>query len=80
MATSLISFRLSSSILIGSLTLPTDLTLSTLLSLFSFWVGDVFRLSFGDIRETIDIDKAVERVEARIVDLYNSNLVVPNNG
>ncbi|KAA3379881.1 tape measure protein [Phascolarctobacterium faecium] len=43
-------------------------------------VQPVFRLSFGDIRETIDIDKAVERVEARIVDLYNSNLVVPNNG
>lgn len=43
-------------------------------------VQPVFRLSFGDIRETIDIDKAVERVEARIVDLYNSSLVVPDNG
>lgn len=43
-------------------------------------VQPVFHLSFGDIRETMDIDKAVERVEARIVDLYNSNLVVPNNG
>lgn len=43
-------------------------------------VQPVFRLSFGDIRETIDIDKAVERVETRIVDLYNSSLVVPDNG
>lgn len=43
-------------------------------------VQPVFRLSFGDIRETMDIDKAVERVETRIVDLYNSSLVVPDNG
>lgn len=43
-------------------------------------VQPVFHLSFGDIRETMDIDKAVERVETRIVDLYNSSLVVPNNG
>ena len=43
-------------------------------------VQPVFHLSFGDIRETMDIDKAVERVETRIVDLYNSSLVVPDNG
>lgn len=43
-------------------------------------VQPVFQLSFGDIRETMDIDKAVERVETRIVDLYNSSLVVPDNG